>query len=34
MSKINELALTVLVAMDCPLFIPFLDVRGEQECMK
>lgn len=30
MSKINELALTVLVALACPLFIPFLDTRGEE----
>ena len=25
MSKINELVLTVLVALACPLFIPFLE---------
>ena len=30
MSKINELVLTVLVALACPLFIPFLDMRGEE----
>lgn len=32
MSKINELFLTVLVALACPLLIPFLDMRnGENE---